>query len=103
MSRVERTRRAEVDLRHIWIHVAEQNFPAADRLWDRLHRAIELLARNRFMGEKLGNTVPGVRQFSVGSYVVFFKPVPNGIRLLRVVHASRDIRSLIEELSEGEQ
>ena len=102
MSRVDRTRRGEVDLRQIWVHVAENNFSAADRLIDRLEKAIALLAENPRMGEAIGSAVQGVRQFSVGSYVVFFRPLPDGIRLIRVLHASRNIRPLIDELDEGE-
>jgi toxin ParE1/3/4 len=102
MSYVERTRRAEVDLRQIWVYVAERNFTAADKLWDQLQNAFNLLSMNRFMGEAVGN-VTGVRQFSVGNYVIFFRPLPNGIRLIRVVHASRDTHSVIEELDEEEQ
>lgn len=99
MSVVEQTRRAEVDLLQIWAYVAERDFAAADRLWERLRNAINLLSLNPFMGESVGRRVLGIRQFSVGNHVVFFRPLLNGIRLLRVVHASRDIRSLIDELS----
>ncbi|MBA3484069.1 MAG: type II toxin-antitoxin system RelE/ParE family toxin [Pirellulales bacterium] len=103
MSHVECTRRAEVDLRRIWVYVAERNFSAADRLWDQLQSAFNLLSMNQYMGEAIRGSAIGLRQFSVGSYVIFFRPLPNGIRLLRVVHASRDMRAVIEELDEGEQ
>jgi toxin ParE1/3/4 len=41
--------------------------------------------------------VPGCRSFSVGNYVVFFRPLENGIEVARIVHGSRDLRSLEAE------
>jgi toxin ParE1/3/4 len=38
--------------------------------------------------------VPGCRSFSVGNYVVFFRPIKNGIEVARIVHGSRDFRGL---------
>ena len=34
----------------------------------------------------------GTRSFAVGNYVIFYRPIPDGIRLLRVLNAARDIR-----------
>lgn len=102
MSRVELTRRADVDLQQIWVYIAEDNIAAADRLWEQLQSAIHLLSLNPYMGEAVGLRLVEIRQFSIRNYVMYFRPLPDGIRLLRVIHASRDVRALIDELDEGE-
>lgn len=102
MTRVVRTRRTDVDLLQIWIYVAERNVAAADRLANRLEREFHFLAENPLVGESLDRLRPGLRRYTVGSYVVLFEPLPDGVRLLRVVHSSRDIRPLIDDMGEGD-
>ena len=47
------------------------------------------------MGEvRPGFGVPGCRSFSVGNYVIFFRPIDDGIEIARVIHGSRDMRNL---------
>jgi toxin ParE1/3/4 len=48
------------------------------------------------MGEAVDNLSPGVRRFVVGNYVLYFEPIDDGIRLLRVVHAARRFDDLLE-------
>jgi toxin ParE1/3/4 len=97
MSRLERTPRAELDLLQVWVYVAERNFPAAEKLLARIEATVELLAKQPMMGERIDRISPGLRRFSVGEYVVAYRPLEDGIRLLRVVHGSRDFQRLIEE------
>ena len=35
------------------------------------------------------------RSFSAGSYVILYKPIADGIEVARVVHAARDLGSLL--------
>lgn len=44
--------------------------------------------------ERSGFGVPGCRSFCVGNYVVFYRAVDDGIHVARIVHGSRDLRSL---------
>jgi len=37
---------------------------------------------------------PGLRSFPAGSYCIFYQPMPDGIEVVRVLHASHDIDSL---------
>ncbi|MFN9446997.1 MAG: type II toxin-antitoxin system RelE/ParE family toxin, partial [Pirellulaceae bacterium] len=38
--------------------------------------------------------VSGCRSFSVCHYVIFFRPKEEGIEVARIIHGSRDLRSL---------
>ncbi len=96
MSRVERTRRVEVDLLQIWNYIAQHNWPAADATLRRIQATSEMLAKNRYAGEAIDDVAPGLRRFTVGSFVIIYRPIPNGVRLIRVSHGSRDFQDLVD-------
>jgi toxin ParE1/3/4 len=100
MSRLERTPRAELDLLQIWVYVAERNFPAAEKLLARIEATIELLAAQPMMGERLDGISAGLRRFIVGEYLIAYRPLEDGIRVLRVVHGARDFQRLIDEVGD---
>jgi len=37
-----------------------------------------------------------VRSFPVGRYVIFYRPMENGIEIVRVLHGARDLPPLFE-------
>ncbi len=43
------------------------------------------------MGRAREELAPGIRSLAFGRYVVFLTPLPDGIDVVRVLHASRDI------------
>lgn len=97
MSRIERTRRARVDVQQIWNYVAERNAAAADRIVARIDGAVRMLANNPAAGESAEDARRNTRKFSVGVYVVFFEPTSTGIRVIRVLHSSRDLTDLFDD------
>lgn len=96
MSKVERTRRVEVDLLTIWNYIAERNWSAADATLRRIQATAEVLAKNRFAGEAIDEVSPGLRRFTVDSFVIIYRPIPDGVRLIRVGHGSRDFQDLLD-------
>jgi toxin ParE1/3/4 len=85
---------ADDDLEGIVDFIARDN-PTAAREWlQKLRETCEALSKNPGMGEaREGFGVVGCRSFSAGSYVVFFRPVGDGIEVSRVIHGSRDMRN----------
>jgi toxin ParE1/3/4 len=69
---------------------------AALRHVERLEEPCWTLARNPGIGTARDDLLPGVRAFSVGNYVIFFRPASDGIEVVRVVHGARDYRLLFE-------
>jgi len=43
------------------------------------------------MGRKVEELAPNLRSFPIGSYLIFYRPVEDGIELIRVLHGARDI------------
>ena len=91
MARIIRSPDAENDLLEIWSHIANDKPSAADRFLDKPEQRIQLLSRHARIGESRSDLAPCVRAFSVGNYVIFFRPIRDGIELLCVLHGSRDI------------
>ena len=92
MSIVVYSAAAEEDLADIAAYIARDKPSAARRWVQTIREKCELLASHPMMGEqRAGFGVPGCRSFSVGNYVLFFRPIENGIEVARIVHGSRDL------------
>jgi toxin ParE1/3/4 len=93
MARVLRTSLARADLKAIARYVAResQSRDMAIRFLEKIESRCQLHATQPQMGEARSDLGAAVRQFSVGNYLVFFRPIAGGIELLRVLHAKRDV------------
>ena len=89
------TRQAEEDVLEIWMHIAADSVEAADQLADRLTKSFELLASQPKLGTTMKDYRPGLRGFSVGSYVIFFTPASDGVEIYRVLHGARNFDDLL--------
>jgi toxin ParE1/3/4 len=94
MSRFRLTREAKADARAIRSYIAKDRPAAADRLLDDLYERFRLAATQPGMGEARSELGPDLRIFSVGNYVVVFRPMRGGIEVVRIVHGARDLASL---------
>lgn len=91
MANFTRSRLAEQDLEEIWFTIASDNVAAADALLDRIDAKCELLATHREGGRARPEIREGLRSFPVGNYILFYRPEPGGIELVRVLHGARDM------------
>lgn len=89
MARITRSKLARADLRDIWLYIAQDNVAAADRVLDRLDRTVGMLAENRLLGQQQDQLGEGLRRFVAGNYLIFYQPLEDGIRVVRVLHAAR--------------
>ena len=91
MSHVFTRPRAEADLVDIWRYIAQDSPANADRMLDRINGTLSRLATMPFMGQARFDLAPGLRMFPVGSYLLFFRPIQDGIEMIRVLHGKRNI------------
>lgn len=94
MNRVLISDLAGTDLASIWAYVAQDRPEAADRLLRTLLERCHFLARFAEIGERCEHLAPGLRRFSVGSYVIYYRPVENGVQIVRVISGARDVEGL---------
>lgn len=96
MPSVFRTSQAYLDLTEIAFRIAEQNPDAADRWLEMIGDKCKTLMRMPEMGRRRYDLAPNLRSFAVGNYVIFYRPIPEGIQIIRVLHGARDISALFE-------
>jgi toxin ParE1/3/4 len=97
LPRVAKTARAEQDLEDIWFYVAMDDPVAADGVLNAIDAQCRLLATQPQMGRARPELAPEVRSFPVGRYVLFYLPQSKGIKLVRVLHGSRDVEAHFRE------
>ena len=86
---------ANDDLFDIVSFIAQDNPDAAQNWLRKIREVCDLLATTPMLGEERRDFgVAGCRCFTVGNYVVFFRPVDGGIEIARIGHGSRDLRNL---------
>jgi toxin ParE1/3/4 len=86
-----RTPEATADLDGIWDYIARDNPVAADRVIDELNDSFVLLADNPEIGELQLHLADGVyRRFICRNCVIYYRPLEDGVVLVRVLHGARD-------------
>lgn len=93
MARIIYSPDAERDLIDISSFIAMDNPAAADRLIDSFVDKLRVLADSPLIGPICIES-PTLRRFPVGNYVFFYRPMSDGIELVRVLHGARDLRAL---------
>jgi len=101
MSRVNITAPARQDLDSIWDYIAETSVENANRLIARIESQSALYASQPEMGASANHFRVGLRYFVVNQFVVFYRPEPDGILVVRVLHGSRDLLGLFDPKSRG--
>lgn len=94
MPRLLKTPEAELDLIEIAAYIEADNPAAADRLLDTFEEKFELLSEFPGLGQARDDLARSLRSFPVGSYVIFYLPLEDGIEVIRVLHGARNIRQL---------
>ncbi|WP_235578386.1 type II toxin-antitoxin system RelE/ParE family toxin [Pseudorhodoferax sp. Leaf267] len=82
---------AYADLADIWSYIADDSEQQADLFLDMLDVRLALLATQPEMGRERPELAPRLRAFPVKRYVVFYRPMRDGIEVLRVLHSARDV------------
>lgn len=91
------TRGAEADLAEIWTYVAEDSVENADGFVEKVEHTIKTLQRSPYAGRLRDELGSGVRSFSLGRYLVFYRVEKKSVDILRVLHGARDIGSIFRD------
>jgi toxin ParE1/3/4 len=94
--RIFRTSDAIADIDGIWDCIARDNPAVADRLIDELAERFGLLLKNPEIGEQQPLLADGsYRRSTCRSYVVYYRPLTEGIVIVRVLHGAQDHERLL--------
>ena len=95
MGRIQRTPRADLDLEEVWFFIPQDDPAAADRWLDTLEEKIALLADNPLMGPSRPDIARELRYHPVGSHLLLYRVIRDGIEIVRVVHGARHLLDLL--------
>ncbi|HLK51896.1 MAG TPA: type II toxin-antitoxin system RelE/ParE family toxin [Candidatus Angelobacter sp.] len=85
------------DLNEIWDYVASDSIAAADRVLVALEKALYGLANNPAKGHRREDLADSRhRFFLVFSYLIVYRPETKPMQVIRVLHASRDVQTLLD-------
>ena len=82
---------AKADLADIFWYVAEHDATAAEALITLLTGTCDILADTPHAGRNRPDLAPSLRSFPKGNYVIFYTETSQGVIIVRVLHAARDI------------
>ncbi|MEN6437497.1 MAG: type II toxin-antitoxin system RelE/ParE family toxin [Syntrophobacter sp.] len=86
--------RARSDLAEIWDYIADDSEARADAFVESIDQEFQLLATRPNMGRVRDELAKGLRSFPVGRYIIFYRPISEGIEVIRVLHGSRDLETV---------
>jgi antitoxin ParD1/3/4/toxin ParE1/3/4 len=97
MSRHQLTPAARLDLLQIWNYVADNvSIGVADQVVADLRAAFRKLAKLPFLGHLRADlTDRPLLFYRVYSYLIIYDPKSQPLRVIRVLHGARDIKSLL--------
>ncbi len=91
--RIRLSPQARADLDDVWFYFARESGSEerATRIVGAITDKFALFARFPFIGKSFESAKrPNIRSFPVGNYVIFYSTRSDEIRILRIIHASRD-------------
>jgi toxin ParE1/3/4 len=86
---------AELELEEIGDHIAEDSPANAERFIERLTRKFVALGRNPRIGRARPELRPDLRSFPFGAYLILYRAIDDGVEIVRVVHAARNLDDLV--------
>jgi len=90
-NRFRKRPQADIDLNLIWDYIAADNVNAANRQIERIGGVFEMLVQSPMAGRERPDLRRGLRCFPVGSYLVFYFPLSDGVEVVRIMSGRQDI------------
>jgi toxin ParE1/3/4 len=91
---------ARADLDEIWLYIARESNSSsiATRTIASIADKFGLFARFPHLGKSLESDMrPNIRTFPVSSYMIFYSAKQSEIRILRIIHGSRDMQAFFSD------
>lgn len=91
MARIIRAPESVQDAAEIYAYIARDNAHAAMQLLLQFDRVFRRLSESPLSGKAADVLAPKLRSVPVGAYLVFYRPIADGIEVARILHGARDI------------
>ncbi|CAN7630943.1 type II toxin-antitoxin system RelE/ParE family toxin [Bosea sp. LjRoot90] len=94
MGFVHYTNQAKQDLLDIWLWIARDSVLLADAVLDRLEQRANKLSQHREIGMARPEIGEGARGLVIERWLVLYRLVDGGVRIVRIVDGARDLGRL---------
>lgn len=74
--------------------ISLDSLEAADNLLDSFIEKFDLIAENPQAGGARLDPARDLRRFPVGRYIIFYRPQPDAVEIVRVLHSARDAHAI---------
>ena len=91
MPIVEVTDEAEEDIVRLWQRIGLDNPERADSYIDEINATFQLRATMPLSAVARPELRENLRSYPFDNYVVYYEPIIDGILIVRVLHAARDV------------
>lgn len=96
-SRYRMTVAAEKDLEEIYDYTSDKfGSSQAAKYLEELESLFHQIAENPNIGKTRDETKKGLRSFPKSSHLIFYRVLPDYIRIVRILHGSRDTFHLLD-------
>jgi toxin ParE1/3/4 len=96
MPTIIRSAASDEDVYEIAAFISRDSLAAALKLIDSFDRKLRLLAEFPHIGAIREDLAPSLRSFPVGNYLIFYRPVADGIEVVRILHGARELRRIFK-------
>ena len=86
---------ARSELEALGDHIAEDSPRNAVRFIERLTQKFVVLGRHPMIGRARPELRSDLRSFPCGAYLILYRIVDDGVEIVRVVHAARNLDDLV--------
>jgi toxin ParE1/3/4 len=83
-----------IDINGVLFETAPQ---VANRFLSRFDQKCQLLAKFPEMGRAWNELEPPLRSFPIDKFLIFYRPISDGIEVVRVLSGYRDIEAIFRE------
>ncbi len=90
MSHYRIARAAQRDLDEIFCSIGSVEPRLAERWVKAIEERFKLLAKQPQAGQARPDLAPELRFLPIGNYLIFYRPIENGVEVARVIHGARD-------------
>ena len=87
--------RAASELEAIGDHIAEDSPSNAERFIERLTQKFVALGRHPMIGRARPELRENLHSFPYGAYLILYRAIHDGVEIVRVVHAARNLDDLL--------
>jgi toxin ParE1/3/4 len=94
--------KALADLEEIWSHIAEDSEDFANKTVAKIIEKFQKLLAFPKIGKTRHELFIGLRSFPEGNYVIFYQETATGVEIVRIIHGSRDVDRIFDEMTPPE-